>query len=442
MIVNELGTAMAANPENLNDAIRAQRAGARRLPRGDEDPRPPAHASSTGSTSTPSGSISRLAGRRDDVVATIAEGRDAAEAAPRAAPTSRPTSTRSTTSSPSCARRSRSSARPRAPGRPLLAQPARRGSGARRALDAAARLQLGERARGGRPRRCRGPRPARARPRPRRDRRPRAGRARTLRPTAEILADFLTDLDDPAPRRSRRTSGPARSCDDPTLACWGTGPQGRRRATRASRRSSTTSTTSRARSTSSTRSATSSSSTSSTSAAGPCGGFNAGPTVPARGGGRDDRHHRGRPLRLLDRRQPARHQLRPRPAPLRQLRLPARLDRPRALRPEHLDPRLRRAPARGQARRARSRRHRVERAAAAGRIRIGRRRPGAGRASARDRGPTAVARRTGSRTSSGCPTTRSTESARGWVATAGMEAAATAPDRRRPRSSSSSSTDS
>ena len=145
--------------------------------------------------------------------------------------------------------------------------------------------------------------------------------------TAEILADFLRDLDDPRRAveiddrvdRRHRAHRPARRAS-PTP-----------RATPGSRASSTTSTTRPARSTSTTRSATCSTSASTTSSPARAARFSSGRDPrdrrargPGRGRRHDHRHPRGRQLRLLARPEPARDQRGPRPAQVRPVGVPER----------------------------------------------------------------------------------------------------------------------
>ena len=256
----------------------------------------------------------------------------------RAAPTSRPTSTRSTTSSPSCARRSSSSARPPAPGRRCSPACAPRRPGSTSSPAACPASTSRERARGRRARRGRGPGPP-ARSRHGRDEIAdlRQGRDATRRPPSEILGDFVADLDDPRRAVEERRAGRAQlrrpdasragapAARRPTgytgieallnyvyyqsgainqfdsfghflqFNVFDVGGGAVRRLQRRARR--------------------------------------------ARRAAAAGRPRSPRPTGCVSwiGAEPARHQLRPRPAPLRQLGLPGRLDRPRALRPGHLD---------------------------------------------------------------------------------------------------------
>ncbi len=282
VIINELGTAMAANPENLNDAIKQS---------------VPALADLHGVTQILAGQrreldrlnvnaervVSRLAGRRDDVVATIAEGRDAAEAAAsrrgdlstdvdalddflaELRPTLAELGETAREGSPLLA-----NLRAAAPG---LNELSTRLPGFNSASEKAV-VALGDAAGPGR----------RALAHGRDEIRDLARAGKNAPATAEILADFLTDLDDPR-RVVEEDERAERSCDDPTLACWGTGRKGPTGYTGLEALLNYVYYQSGAIN-----------QFDSVGhflhfnvfdvGAGPCGDFNAGPTVPARGGGR------------------------------------------------------------------------------------------------------------------------------------------------------------
>jgi ABC-type transporter Mla subunit MlaD len=220
VIVNELGTAMASNSENLNDAIRLavpalsdfrevtkilarQRAELDRLNLNAERV------------------ISRLAERRGDVVRAVAEGRDAAEAsASRRAdlsadfdrlddflveltPTLEELGETARAGTPLLARLQSA-----APGLDeLSARLPAFNSASERAL-----VALGEAAVPGR----------RALSSGRDEIEDLAKAGRKAPATAEILGDFLADLSDPD-RAVEEDARAARTCDDPTRSCWSTG---------------------------------------------------------------------------------------------------------------------------------------------------------------------------------------------------------------------------
>ncbi|MGI8460406.1 MAG: MlaD family protein [Solirubrobacterales bacterium] len=282
LIVNELGTALASNQENLNESIRLAvpaltdfrevtkiLAGQRR-----ELDRLNVNAERV---------VSTLAGRRDDFFAAIAEGRDATEAAAsRRADLStdvdrlddflaelRPTlgelGETARAGTPLLA-----SLRTAAP---QLDQLSARLPGFNRAGEDAI-VALGRAAVPGRAALVEGREEIRDLAR--------AGRNAPL--TSEVLADFVTDLDDPR-RVVEEDARAARSCDEKTLSCWGTG-----------RRAPTGYTGMEALLNYVYYQSGAINQFDSfghflhynafDTGAGPCGGFNAGPDVPARGGGR------------------------------------------------------------------------------------------------------------------------------------------------------------
>ena len=223
VIVNELGTAMAANEENLNEAIRlavpalgdfrevteilaGQRAELARLNAGAERV------------------ISRLAARRGDVVSAVAEGRDAAEAAAsqrgdlatdvdrlddflaELRPTLGELGETARAGTPLLA-----SLRSAAPGLDELSArlPGFNAAG-ERAIEALGRAAG----------------PGRKALRSGRDEIEDLAKAgRNAPATAEILADFLADLDDPR-RAVEEDARAARSCNDPSRPCYSTGREG------------------------------------------------------------------------------------------------------------------------------------------------------------------------------------------------------------------------
>ena len=146
--------------------------------------------------------------------------------------------------------------------------------------------------------------------------------------TAEILADFLRDLDDPRraveidDRADGDTGRTEPSSRGPSDTKGYTGLEGLLNYVYYQAGS---------RSTSSTRSATSLHFNLYDVHTGPCGSFSTGrdpetgePGRPGRGRRHDDRHPRGRPLRRLARPEPARDQRGPRPAAVRPVGLPGR----------------------------------------------------------------------------------------------------------------------
>ncbi|HEX6115699.1 MAG TPA: MlaD family protein [Solirubrobacterales bacterium] len=223
LIVNELGTAMAANPENLNEAIRLSvpaLADFRGVTRILARQRSELDRLNVGAERV----IGRLAARRDDVVGAVAEGRDAAEAA----------ASRRGDLSTDVDRLDDFLAELR-PTLAELGETARAGTpllaGLREAAppldELSARLPAFNAA-GGRAitalgRAARPGREALVSGRDEIDDLAKAGRKAPA--TAEILGDFLADLDDP--RRSVEEDGrAARSCDDRTRPCWATGREG------------------------------------------------------------------------------------------------------------------------------------------------------------------------------------------------------------------------
>jgi phospholipid/cholesterol/gamma-HCH transport system substrate-binding protein len=220
IIVNELGTALASNEENLNDALRLavpalgdfkevtgilarQREELARLNVGAERV------------------IGRLAERRDDVVSAVAEGRDAAEAA----------AGRRADLATDVDRLDDFLAELR-PTLGELGETARAGAPLLASLRTAApgldelssRLPgfaaAGERAIGALGRAAVPGRRALAHGRDEIDDLARAGRDAPV--TAEILGDLVADLDDPR-RAVEQDARAARSCNDPARPCYSTG---------------------------------------------------------------------------------------------------------------------------------------------------------------------------------------------------------------------------
>ena len=220
IIVNELGTALAGNAENLNDAIRlaVPALGDFREVTGilsrqrDELARLNTNAERV---------IGRLAERRDDVVSAVAEGRDAAEAAAtrrddlstdvdrlddflaELRPTLGELGETARAGTPLLA-----SLRTAAPGLDELSQrlPGFSAAG-ERAISALGRAAV----------------PGRRALRNGRDEIADLAKAgRDAPETAEILGDFLADLDDPS-RSVEQDARAAKSCDDPTRPCYSTG---------------------------------------------------------------------------------------------------------------------------------------------------------------------------------------------------------------------------
>ena len=282
VIVNELGTAMAANSENLNEAIRLavpalgdlsevtgilarQRSELARLNSGAERV------------------ISRLAARRDDVTRAVAEGRDAAEAAAsRRADLSTDvdrlddflTALRPTLDELGETARA---------GTPLLARLRTAAPG----LDELSARLPGFNAAGERAVRALGRAavPGRRALRSGRDEIEDLAKAGRKAPaTAEILGDFLADLDDPR-RAVEDDARAARACDDPSRPCFRTGRAGPTGYTGLEALLNYVYYQSGAINQFDSFGHFLQFNVSDVGGAGSCGTFNAGPTVPARGGG-------------------------------------------------------------------------------------------------------------------------------------------------------------
>ena len=319
VIVNELGTAMAANEENLNEAIRlavpalgdfrevtkilaSQRDELARLNAGAEQV------------------IGRLAARRDDVVRTVAEGRDAAEAA----------ASRGSDLSTDVDRLDDFLAELRPmlgelgetarAGTPLLASLRTAAPG----LDELSARLPGFSAAGERAIEAlgRAAGPGRRALRSGRDEisdLAKAGRKAPL--TAEILGDFVADLDDPR-RAVEDDARAARSCSDPSRPCYSTGREAPTGFTGFEALLNYVYYQSGAINQFDSFGHFLQFNVSDGGGVGECGDVQRRPDGPRARRRRDHRDHRGRQLRQLGGREPARRQLRPRPAALRQLGLP------------------------------------------------------------------------------------------------------------------------
>jgi phospholipid/cholesterol/gamma-HCH transport system substrate-binding protein len=282
IIVNELGTAMASNEDNLNEALRLavpalgdfkEVTGILARQR-DDLARINVSAERV---------IGRLAERRGDVVSAVAEGRDAAEAAAsRRADLStdvdrlddflaelRPTlgelGETARAGTPLLA-----SLRTAAPGLDELSRrlPGFSAAG-ERAISALGRAAV----------------PGRRALRHGRDEiddLARAGRDAPV--TAEILGDFLADLDDPK-RSVEQDARAAKSCDDPSRPCYATGREGPTGYTGLEALLNYVYYQSGAINQFDSFGHFLQFNISDIGGIGDCGGFNAGPTVPARGGG-------------------------------------------------------------------------------------------------------------------------------------------------------------
>lgn len=223
LIVNELGTAMASNADNLNDAIRLAVPALtdfREVTRILANQRREIDRLNVNAEQV----ISRLAARRGEVTAAIAEGRDAAEAtASRSADLSTDVDALDdflAELDPTLAELGATARE----GTPLLAglRTAAPGlnelAGRLPAFNAASEdaiVALGEAAVPGH----------RALVHGRDEIRDLAEAGRNAPASAEILGDFVDDLDDPR-RVVEEDERAERSCDDKTLACWGTGRKG------------------------------------------------------------------------------------------------------------------------------------------------------------------------------------------------------------------------
>lgn len=223
VIVNELGTAMAANSENLNEAIRLSvpaLADFREVTRIFSRQRRAIERLNVSAERV----IGRLAGRRDDVAATIVEGRDAAEiTASRRGDLSADVDALDDFLGelrPTLAELGETAR----DGTPVLANLRAAAPGlddlsarlpAFNAASTDAVIALGDAAGPGR----------RALAHGREEIADLARAGRALPVTAEILGDFTADLDDPR-RIVEYDERAERACDDPTRGCWSTGREG------------------------------------------------------------------------------------------------------------------------------------------------------------------------------------------------------------------------
>ncbi len=196
LIINEFGTALAGNPDSLNQAIRLGAPALTQL-------RKVTQILASQNTiirdlnANSDQVIGKLADRREDVVRFIQKARDTAEASDRP-----PRGPLAGLQSPRRLPRP-AAADPRLAGQPrgeadaAAARPARRGAAAHPPVGQPAAVQQRHRGVAEEPRRRLAGRREGAAPRQRRDPSARRSPARRRPQTAEILADFLRDIDDP-----------------------------------------------------------------------------------------------------------------------------------------------------------------------------------------------------------------------------------------------------